>query len=385
MIGVSPQRKFGPRHVLAPQCIFELKTTPNLGAGIKLIKEHGSLFAVRSGGHMTVPGAQSVNDGVMISTSNFHEKSLSEDNWLAQHGLAVNGGRYPMVGVGGVLLGGGMGYFAGQRGWSVDDLMGWEVALADGSIVNVTASLEDPYSDLAWALRGGHNHFGIVTRFDMRIFTTSLAYGGLVMYGAAAKEPFFAALDAYMAPGGDSDDPKSAINPASTLQFVDGEWNPRALENFTNIPTENVAFGSAALHDSWVDIPNSLAAMASREDRTLFWAITFKSDRRAVDIVTQMFYAGASKELKHTALVAGILFPTWKLARDDNAVYGFTRKAALEMEEKLRTLNLFNPDVYINDAAKGQRPFEMYAGGAHLARLQGIQVQYDPDGFMGLT
>ena len=88
---------------------------------------------------MAVPGAQSVDEGVMISMSNFHEKTLNADksvasigpgqlwigvySWLAEHGLAVNGGRYPMVGVGGVLLGGGMGYFAGQRGWSVDDIM----------------------------------------------------------------------------------------------------------------------------------------------------------------------------------------------------------------------------------------------------------------------
>ncbi|KAI8951369.1 hypothetical protein F4801DRAFT_578576 [Xylaria longipes] len=83
-----------------------------------------------------------------------------------------------------------------------------------------------------------------------------------------------------------------------------------------------------------------------------------------------------------TYIPSGILFPTWKLARDDNAVYDFTRKAALDMEEKLRKLGLFNPYVYINDAAKGQRPFETYAGGAHLARLQDIQAQYDPDGFI---
>ncbi|KAI0556185.1 hypothetical protein F4679DRAFT_578307 [Xylaria curta] len=191
----------------------------------------------------------------MISMSNCHEKSLNEDksvasigpgqlwfgvySWLAQYGLAVNGGRYPMVG-------------------------GWEVVLADGSIVNVTTSPEDPYSDLAWALRGGHNHSGI---------------------GAAAKEPLFATLDAYMAPGGGSDDPRSAINPASMLQFIDGEWvpgylkvymfadadeNPHALKNFTNIPAEHIVFSSAALHNSWINIPNSLAAMTSQEDRTLF-------------------------------------------------------------------------------------------------------------------
>ena len=81
-------------------------------------------------------------------------------------------------------------------------------------------------------------------------------------------------------------------------------------------------------------------------------------------------------------LVAGILFPTWKFAQDDEAVYSFTRKAATEMERQLTELGLFNPYVYINDAAKGQRPFERYANGAHLARLQEIQAKYDPNGFI---
>ncbi|KAI1177521.1 hypothetical protein F4777DRAFT_195841 [Nemania sp. FL0916] len=267
----------------------------------------------------------------------------------------------------------------------------------------------------------------------MRTFATGPGYGGLVVYGAAAKEPFFAALDAYMTPGGGSNDPKSAINPASTLQLVNGEWtpgflnvymyadedpNPRALQNFTAIPAENVVFGGAALHDSWVSISSSLAGMATQEDRTLFWAITFKADRRAIDIVAKAFYAGASNELKHVeglSMVisfqpltkpfleaskrqganimgldpdedgrhfAGILFPTWKLARDDEAVYSFTRKAAAAMEEQLRKLDLFNPYIYINDGAKGQRPFDSYAHGVHVARLQEIQAKYDPDGFL---
>lgn len=285
---------------------------------------------------MPVPGAQSIDQGVMISMSNFNAKSLNDDksvasigpgqpwggvyDWLAQsHGLAVNGGRYPMVGVGGVLLGGGMGYFAGQRGWSIDDIVGWEVVLPDSSIVNVTVTPAaddhpNPYEDLAWALRGGHNNFGIVTRFDIRTFAASAAYGGLMVYNAAAQDYFLDALDAYMAPGGGSDDPKSAINPASTLQLVNGKWtrgflnvpfyaaaadpNPRALENFTGIPAEHVVMGATSLHDSWTAIPNMLAGMVTREQRTLFWAITFKADRRAVEIANEVFYAGVEGGLK---------------------------------------------------------------------------------------
>ncbi|KAK9426641.1 putative FAD-binding PCMH-type domain-containing protein [Seiridium unicorne] len=435
--------------VFTPTCVFEPKSVHGMSSGIKLIKEHGSKFAIRSGGHMPVPGAQSVDLGVMISMTNFNEKSLNEDrsvasigpgqlwegvyNWLGQYGLAINGGRYPMVGVGGVLLGGGMGYFAGQRGWSIDDIVGWEVVLADGSIVNLTTEAGKPYEDLAWALRGGHNHFGIVTRFDLRTFSAGPAYGGLVVYGPTAEEQFLNALDAYMEPGGGSDDPKSAINPVSTLQFVDGKWtrgflnvymyadgdaSPHALENFTSIPTEHVVIDAASLHESWTGIPNTLAGMATREDRTLFWAITFKADRRAVDIANEVFYAGASNELKHVeglsmivsfqplsrpflkasrekggnlmgldpdkdgGSYAGILYPIWKNAEDDEAVLGFTREAAKKIEEKMRELGLFNPYVYLNDAAKGQKPFENYAGGANLARLRAVQAKYDPEGFL---
>ncbi|KAK5637274.1 hypothetical protein RRF57_012986 [Xylaria bambusicola] len=391
--------------VLTPQCVFEPKTTLDLSNGVKLIKEHESLFAVRSGGHMAVPGAQSVDQGVMISMSNFHTKTLIRITLSPRLGpdnsgstLAVNGGRYPMVGVGGVLLGGGMGYFAGQRGWSVDDIVGWEVVLADGSIVDVTASSDDPYSDLAWALRGGHNHFGIVTRFDMRTFPAGPAYGGLVAYGAAAEEQFFASLDAVY---------------ATTCRWGMGAGIPERLHNFTSIASEHVVFGSTELHDSWIDIPRSLASMATRDDRTLFWAITFKADRRAIDIVTELFYAGAVNELKHveglslaisfqpltvpyltaskmkagnlmgldpdkdSGHFAGILFPTWKFEKDDEAVYGFTRKAAMAMEEQLRKLDLFN-----HTFTSMMQPRDRNLFGTHLARLQEIRAKYDPDGFI---
>ena len=59
----------------------------------------------------------------------------------------------------------------------------------------------------------------------------------------------------------------------------------------------------------------------------------------------------------------------------------FTQKAAKKIEEETRKLGLFNPYIFINDAAKGQRPFEKYADGANLARLQTIQTKYDPERF----
>ncbi|KAI0868731.1 FAD-binding domain-containing protein [Hypoxylon argillaceum] len=434
---------------LAPECVFEPLTVDDLSNGIRLIKGHGSLFAIRSGGHMPNPGAQSVDHGIMISMSNFNSKSLNADksvasigagqvwadvyNWLATYGLAVNGGRYPTVGVGGVLLGGGMGYFSGARGWSVDDIVGWEVVLGDGSIVEVTTAADDPRADLAWALRGGHNNFGVVTRFDMRTFDVGGAFGGLAVYSSGAEKLFFNALVDYMAPGGGSEDPKSAINAVSTLTPVDGDWQygffnvymyteenprPRAIENFTSIPKEHVVLDVTALHSSWTAIPNSMAAVGAHGLRQLFWTMTLKADHRVIAITNETFYSGAFNELKDVeglsmalsyqsltrvwlqaskekggnfmglsperdgGSFATILIPTWKHAADDEAVLAFVRKSAEEIEAKTRKLGIFNPFVYLNDAASGQNPFESYAGGVHLPRLRAIQAKYDTDGYI---
>ncbi|KAI1130845.1 FAD-binding domain-containing protein [Nemania abortiva] len=434
---------------LSPECVFQPLTVEDLSNGIRAIKEHGSLFAVRSGGHMPNPGAQSVDHGVMISMSNFNTKSLNADksiasigpgqlwaevyNWLAAYGLAVNGGRYPTVGVGGVLLGGGMGYFSGARGWSIDDIVGWELVLGDGSIIEVTTAADDPHADLAWALKGGHNNFGVVTRFDMRTFEVGGAYGGLVVYNGEAEKGFFNALVDYMAPGGGSDDPKSAINAVSTLTLVDGNWQygffnvymyaeenpqPRAIENFTSIPKEHIVLDATDLHSSWAAIPNSMAAVGAHGLRQLFWAMTLKADHRVIAITNETFYSGASNEVKDVeglsmiisyqsltrvwlqaskekggnlmglepekdgGSFATILIMMWKHAADDEPVLAFVRKAAEEIETKTAKLGLFNPYIYLNDAASGQKPFDSYAGGVHLPKLRNIQAKYDPDGYI---
>ncbi|KAJ8106108.1 hypothetical protein ONZ43_g7174 [Nemania bipapillata] len=267
----------------------------------------------------------------------------------------------------------------------------------------------------------------------MRTFDAGGAYGGLVVYNSGAEKRFFNALVDYMAPGGGSDDPKSAINAVSTLVPVNGSWQygffnvymyaeenprPRAIENFTSIPEEHVVLDGAKLHSTWTAIPNSMAAVGGHGLRQLFWAMTLKADHRVIAISNETFYAGALNELKDVeglsmvisyqsltrvwleasrekggnlmglspekdgGSFATILIPTWKHAADDEAVLAFVRKSAEEIKAKTSKLGLFNSYVYLNDAASGQNPFENYAGGVHLPRLRAIQAKYDPDGFI---
>jgi FAD/FMN-containing dehydrogenase len=94
------------------------------------------------------------------------------------HGLGITGGRVSTVGVAGLTLGGGASFHSGRRGFACDDMLNYEVVLADGSVVNAN---KDENPRLWKALKGGGSNFGIVTRFDMAAFPAGDIYGGIAL------------------------------------------------------------------------------------------------------------------------------------------------------------------------------------------------------------
>lgn len=220
-------------------------------------------FSVKSGGHAAFSGASNIEDGLTIDLLNLNEIEVSDDKtqtavgagniWydiytkLEPQGLTVIGGRVSAIGVGGLTLGGGISFFSARYGWACDNVNAYEVVLADGSIR--TVSYKSEYSDLYWALRGGGNNFGVVTRFDLATYPQGDMWAGSQTFLYTA-ETEAAINDAFYYLGINSpEDPYAQVIIAyayaqsqgvyviaSDLQYGKPEANPAILQNFTAVP-----------------------------------------------------------------------------------------------------------------------------------------------------
>jgi FAD/FMN-containing dehydrogenase len=152
-----------------------------VAAAIAFARRHELPLAVRGGGH-NGGGLGVVDDGVVIDLTGFRDIQVDADRrtvsvgggntWAEvdaatnEVGMATPSGIVASTGVGGLTLGGGIGHITRAYGLSIDNLLGADVVLADGSQVHADA---DSHPDLYWALRGGGGNFGVVTRFQFRL------------------------------------------------------------------------------------------------------------------------------------------------------------------------------------------------------------------------
>ncbi|HEY3764954.1 MAG TPA: FAD-binding oxidoreductase, partial [Gaiellales bacterium] len=173
-----------------PALIARCASPDDVAAAIAFARHHDAVLAVRGAGH-NGGGLGSVDDGVVVDLGLMRGITVDADarkvrveggaTWAevdkATHavGMATPSGIIGTTGVGGLTLGGGIGYLARRHGLTIDNLLEAEVVLADGSRARASAN-ENP--DLFWAVRGGGGNFGVVTAFTFRLHPVSTVIAG---------------------------------------------------------------------------------------------------------------------------------------------------------------------------------------------------------------
>jgi FAD/FMN-containing dehydrogenase len=174
------------------------------------VRDHGLRLAIRSGGH-DIAGNSVVDGGIVLDLRDLNSieiDAVSRTAWAgtgltageytlaaAKHGLATGFGDTAGVGIGGITLGGGVGFLVRKYGLTIDQLLAAELVTADGEILIADA---EHHTDLFWAIRGGGGNFGVATRLQFQLHPVDRVFGGLLILPATVETlcSFSAAVDA---------------------------------------------------------------------------------------------------------------------------------------------------------------------------------------------
>lgn len=190
-----------------PAAIVQVADVDDVRRVISTARDEGLELAVRSGGH-SVAGHSTSDGGIVLDLrqmSRIEIDATARTAWAetgstalqvteatARHNLVVGFGDAGSVGIGGITLGGGVGYLVRKHGLTIDSLLAAEVVTADGRHLRIDA---EHHPDLFWAIRGGGGNFGVVTRLQFRLHELERFTGGMLILPATPEtiEGFVAA------------------------------------------------------------------------------------------------------------------------------------------------------------------------------------------------
>lgn len=400
-----------------PRLIVRPATTRDVVTAIRAGRELGLEIGVRCGGH-GIAGLAVPEDGLMIDLTSMSQVRVDPirqratvqggallgalDRAAQRYGLATTAGNVSHTGVGGLTLGGGMGWLARQHGLACDNVASYELVTADGEILRVSA-VEHP--DLFWGLRGGGGNFGVVTRFDFRLHET-----GTRALSADLSFPLERAADALRGwRDMNAEAPRQATFTAGfsgdkTVQvgFVwvgDPEQGRRLLSGFA-------ALGQPAATDisewSYVDLQTSDDTPQGHNGRR-YWKGHFlhtlpdpaidalvaarQDPERPLANVSLQAYGGAIAEVPdddsafshRNTMFEYVAATGWTDPAEDQARIAAVRRSAAAIEP-------FGAGLYVNVVNdEGSAGLGRTYSPGKLARLTALKDRYDPDNVFHLN
>jgi len=193
-----------------PALVARARNAQDVARAVRVAQERDLLVAIRGGGHNGA-GLGTCDGGVVVDLAGLDSVQVDPeagtvrvgggctwgqvDSATGEYGLATPSGIISTTGVGGLTLGGGLGYLSRRYGLAIDNLLSADVVLASGEQVH--ASLEE-HPDLFWALRGGGGNFGVVTSFEFRLNDVSKFVGGPTMWAVEQSDEVLKAYREFM-------------------------------------------------------------------------------------------------------------------------------------------------------------------------------------------
>jgi len=407
-----------------PAVIAQCAGAADIAAAIRLARERALPIAVRGGGH-NVGGRATVDGGLLIDLSPMryvHVDAAARTARVAggtlwgqvnretqAHGLATTGGVVSSTGVGGLTLGGGLGWLMPKYGMSLDNVSSVEMVLADGRIVRAADSEN---ADLFWAVRGGGGNFGVASSFEFRLHQVGpMVMGGLIAWPVerardmlrhfrelASRADDNLMLVAALITGPDATTRLCAMAVGCFGSSAEGE---AALQRIRS-------FGPAAM-DALGPIPytqlNGMLDASYPRGARNYWKSRFVDalDDAAIETIVDAFlrcpspmgqvviehFHGAATRIApdHTAYALRqpgfnvLLLSQWATPEGDAAGTAWARDsyaALAHVAGSRRYLNYFD-----NDDAGAAALAAAY--GPNLGRLQSIKAKYDPDNVFQLN
>jgi FAD/FMN-containing dehydrogenase len=411
-----------------PGLIVRCASAADVSAAVTFAREQSLELSVRSGGH-SLAGYGTNDGGMVIDLS--HMKAISIDperriakmeagltwgevaNTLQPHGLALSSGDTRTVGVGGLLLGGGIGWMARKYGLTLDHLRAVELVTADGE--HLRASAEE-HADLFWGLRGGGGNFGIATSFEVDLHPAGIVLGGAVFYEMVEAASILREYARYAATAPDELTTMAMLMAAPPAPFIPPDKHGSPVVAVSLCYTGDLAQGErviAPLRHLGTVVADVIAPIpypvmftfteeATRPDFPQYARSLFASSL-SDDLVQSIVCASAGRISPETMVQIRILGGAVSRVPADATAFAHRDKQAmlsvfntqfqpgndehlLQAEQVWQSLRPYADGVYVNFLAdEGEQRIKEAYPPATYARLAALKERYDPTNLFHLN